>query len=130
MKVQHTINADLQALASLQDLLEPVLEGFSSDEIGQVVLAVHELCVNIITHGYAHHAGTIQLEFSRERNGVQIQIIDDAPVVYNAPDVVVPPDPLDLPEGGWGLYIIHQVMDRFEHQRLHGKNHWHLYKNM
>lgn len=130
MKSKHTIKAELQALESLESILQPLLTDTTSEVQGQILLALHELCVNIIKHGYGDVSGDIVLELERKQNMLYINLIDRAPNQYADPDVIVPPNPLDLPESGWGMYIITQVMDSMHYEHHGQQNLWYLEKRL
>jgi len=104
-------------------------------ELYQVQLAVSELVTNIVTHAYGGAAdGTIEFSAAHGDDRVTIDVYDtgqpfaDVDVAGRVPDA--PPDPDDLLEGGYGLFIIGQTMDVMTHTReADARNHWHLEKH-
>jgi serine/threonine-protein kinase RsbW len=98
--------------------------------IYQVELAVHETCTNIIEHSYAHSTGRVKIRFT----------IEDAPrrLVVDLFDTGIPFDSTRLQKieidetkpRGYGLYLIHQLMDKVTYFGEPGKNHWCLEKNL
>ena len=130
MKSNFTLSTDYAELARLEDEFAVFLPGDQNEVRGQVVLAVHELCVNIINHGYQGEMGEIRFKVNLDNDVLSIEMEDDATGVYTPPDILTPPDPLDLPESGWGMYIIAQVMDRFDYRRVSEGNHWQMQKQL
>ena len=123
-----TINATFDALMELEPFINAVAYPASRHVRGQIILAVHELCANIIEHAYAGVAGTIALEGDSEATTLQFSIYDHAPNAYRHTEISLP-EPLDLPEGGWGLAILYSVFERIEYERLDSGNHWMLFKS-
>jgi anti-sigma regulatory factor (Ser/Thr protein kinase) len=66
----------------------------------------------------------------RSSDRIQFTIHDTGSQAYSSPTFVEPPDPESLPESGWGIYIVHQVMDRVEYRRLSSGNEWYLEKRL
>jgi serine/threonine-protein kinase RsbW len=131
VKVQTLqLNADAAALEKLGPFIEAL--GVSRDRTfkTRLRLAIHELCINIIQHAYAGANGTIAIEAVYESCTLTITVTDSAPNAYAPPREIALPDPFSLPEGGWGIYIIHQIMDEVRYERLESGNRWHLIKNM
>ncbi|HLU09532.1 MAG TPA: SpoIIE family protein phosphatase [Oceanobacillus sp.] len=110
----------------ITELTAPVPEKIQS----QIILALHELCINIVSHAYAGAEGEIQIEAVRYSDRIQFTIHDTGPHAYILTNSVDAPDPANLPEGGWGIYILHQVMDRVEYRRLSASNEWYLEKRL
>ncbi|MBN1681362.1 MAG: ATP-binding protein [Anaerolineae bacterium] len=130
MRKTLTIAARFEELAKITPVIESMITAELSQVRDQVVLAVHELCVNVVQHGYAGVEGLIALEAERQGRTLTVSITDGAPNAYSPPDEIVPPDPMMLPESGWGIYILHQVMDQVHYQRLPSGNQWILVKEI
>ncbi len=91
-------------------------------------LAVYETCTNIVQHAYHDYAGRIDLELSLEKQPQRL-IIDlyDTGRSFNMS--AVPQPNLEFPqEHGYGLFLVHQLMDDVSYQPESGKNHWRLIK--
>jgi len=84
-------------------------------------LAVDEVCVNIIRHGYAGGSNLpIHLRFEADDTGATLQISDEAP--HFSPSDAPTPD-LDAgweqrPVGGLGWHLVSQLMDEVRHEPL------------
>lgn len=130
MEAKLTLKADYRDLADIPSFLGPLLQVTNSREQSQVALAVHELCMNIIQHGFSGESGSITLQAVLSQTRLELNIEDDAPNQYPSTQEIAPPDPGDLPESGWGMYIVYQIMDEVHYQRLTTGNRWHLVKNL
>ena len=124
-----TIPATFQALERVTDYLMQVVGQLDKETRSTIVLAVHELCMNIVQHAYAGESGVIELHARYDRRQLEIRIFDQGSHGYRHPEAIVPPNVNDYPESGWGIYIVHQVMYVVEYQRTNGQNQWYLVKN-
>jgi serine/threonine-protein kinase RsbW len=93
-------------------------------------LAVHELLVNIVEHAYMGEPGQIDLTITYTSIDLSIVIADQAKTAFVMPDQIDAPDPADLPEGGMGMFIIHQAFDVVKYERLELGNQWTLVKTL
>ena len=125
-----TLPANFEALAGLKPFVARLVEPAPEKTLSQIILAVHELCTNIIEHAYAGVDGEIRIEAVRVAEQLQFTIRDTGLHAYASPNFVTPPDPASLPESGWGIYILHQVMDKVEYRRLSAGNEWYLEKRL
>ena len=125
MRKDLTIDASFPALVALDAFVEEMLADHSRENRARIKLAVHELCVNIIQHGYAGSPGQIYVESFLHQNHLTIAVRDDAPNAYPSNEVL-PPNPSDLPESGWGMFIVMKVMDELHYQRLASGNLWRM----
>ncbi len=93
----------------------------------EVVLA--EVLNNIAEHSYCDRpAGQIAMNLELSGDGVKFLIVDDGNVMPN----LTPPDPelpkidvevSDLPEGGFGWYLIRTLTTDLEYARVGSHNH-------
>jgi serine/threonine-protein kinase RsbW len=98
--------------------------------IYQVELAVHEACSNIIEHAYVGSSGRVKIQLT----------IEEAPrrLIVDLFDTGIPFDTTRLQKleigepksRGYGLYLIHQLMDKVTYLGEPGRNHWCLEKNL
>jgi len=84
--------------------------------IDDLALAVTEVCTNVVRHGYQGKAsGDIELELTLEGGAVRVCILDTA-APYQPP--TRPQEPTgELAEGGYGLALIHNVVDHVHYER-------------
>ena len=111
---------------SLPDLPSPPA---SDDFVYLVELAVSEICTNIIQHAYLVANGQIRGSLTPLANGIQIDLYDDGES-FDPTTVPTPTTQVNNPnEGGYGLHIVRQIMDRVLYQANTPKgNHWRLIK--
>lgn len=130
MHKQLTVPATFDTLIALVPFIEAVAAPASPPLRARLQLAVHELCANIVRHGYAGLPGEIELTAERRGTTLIVSIRDQAPNAYVPPDRVAMPDPFALPEGGWGMPIVYQVMDEVHYERLAAGNRWTLARTL
>ena len=132
----HTTSLDLPASYEFLNVISTTVAlllgraGDISDPATQtynVQLAIQEVCTNIVDHAYAHMPdGRISLEFELLRHLLVIEIRDTGQSFD--PDSIPAPD---LEEGqihGYGLFLIHALMDKVEYYRQANQNVWRLSK--
>lgn len=93
-------------------------------------LAIQELSVNITTHAYAVCPGRIRMSAVLSHPLQQLTImLHDTGVSFNPTEV---PDPAlgELQEHGYGLFLVHQLIDEVEYIPTAGENIWKLIKNL
>lgn len=135
--VEFAFPADLQALESISQKVTQVCRSLPNlppppagdDFVYLVELAVSEICTNIIQHSYRMASGEIRGSLTPLTGGIQIDLYDDGesfdPAIIPDPS----PEPDSLNEGGYGLHIVRQIMDRVIYQANTSKgNHWRLIK--
>lgn len=96
----------------------------------QIRLAAHEVCTNIINHAYAGLDGQIRLAFSVVDSPLRMVVDlwdDGAPF---DPSTVSMPDLNRALTSGYGLFLIHQLMDEVIYESLPEQNHWQLVKKL
>lgn len=103
--------------------------GLGAELAGTVELAVVEAANNVIKHAYLEKPGNkVEVELKREPGRLVIDINDwGRPIPEKAKEAPSAPqfdpkDPAGLQEGGMGLYIIHQIMDRAMRSHNGGRN--------
>jgi serine/threonine-protein kinase RsbW len=94
-------------------------------------LAVSEICTNIIEHAYRMTGGEIRGRLTPLADGIQIDLYDDGES-FDPATVPEPSSCFDaLHEGGYGLHIVRQIMDKVVYQaQTSNGNHWRLVKYM
>jgi len=110
-------HADLSQLTNLRAQFELIFdrEGLFDDLTRKnILLALTELFVNVVKHGCAPVNSQISYEVHRTETGLQIKISDWGKS-YD-PFSLAPPDISQLPESGYGVYLVRSLMDLFEYQ--------------
>lgn len=120
-------DAITQTLARLSPL------GLAEDETGTVELVLAEALNNVVEHALAETGGDKRVEItaSHDSRGLELTIIDEG---AKMPDGVAPrPRPPqvdvelpDLPEGGFGWFMIHTLAQEVRYVRQDGRNHLRL----
>lgn len=100
--------------------------GFEAAPAGRVALVCAEALNNVVEHGqHAEGAGELRLEFSSGRR-CRLRIADrGSPVpasVFRKPTPPVIEGKVGLPEGGFGLSIIHSLSDEVRYMRRGQEN--------
>ena len=98
-------------------------------------LAVSEALTNIIRHGYAMRDDQpIRLEVRHAGTTLELLVEDEAPVAFSLQDVPLPRLDVEripeLPEGGWGVYLMRQAVDELTQERAGRRNRLRLKKRL
>jgi sigma-B regulation protein RsbU (phosphoserine phosphatase) len=135
--LEFALPADLQTLESISHQVTQLCRSLpglppppaGDDFVYLVELAVSEICTNIIQHAYRRTGGEIRGSLTRLPNGIQIDLYDDGES-FDPSSVPEPSTQANsLNEGGYGLHIVRQIMDRALYQANTPKgNHWRLIK--
>lgn len=96
--------------------------------IYNIELAVHEALANIVEHAYAGLSGRIEVTFTLVQDPRQLIVeLGDNGRSFDL-STVSKPD-LDQPHtSGYGLFLVHQLMDKVEYFPDPGNNRWQLTK--
>ncbi len=117
----ETISAILSTMEDIPDH-EQVVYG--------VQLAVHEACANIVEHAYGedHPEGRIHVTFNIADSPRRLLIeLFDTGVSFNESQAK-PPDLNEPQVGGYGLFLIHQLMDEVHYEARQDGNYLRLTK--
>jgi len=124
------ISPDLQEVRSaglfVRDSAEKLL---SEVDAGQMELCVVEVLTNIVKHGHEDSNGQtveIQIEVIVDDAEITVSVRDNGPGIPEENlKAQLEFDPLDiesLPEGGMGLYIVSEFVDRMNYESIEGRN--------
>lgn len=128
MNTVWQVSATLEAVSAFSKDFSDFIVEQQIAEPDPLTLALHELCVNIVEHAYAGQSGMIQIGLSRNAGNLILILTDHGPNMYTNKQPPSMPNPLDLPEGGWGLFLLFEIMDNVDYSRKGGKNIWKLTK--
>lgn len=102
-------------------------QGLSDVEVGSVELVLAEALNNIVEHAYADRCGNIELRIMQHECGMAFKILDEGKPMPNgaapigmAPAVEVPAE--DLPEGGFGWFLIRELAKDLTYERKDARN--------
>jgi anti-sigma regulatory factor (Ser/Thr protein kinase) len=118
-------NVDM-ARAALQGICAACF-GTDTESAADITMAVNEAMNNAVEH---IGSTTIKLEISWDSDGLRVFVISGGPrfdPVVAAADLDQE-DMLERDEGGYGLYLIRELVDRFEYEYRDLRNIWKLTK--
>ena len=110
------MKSDPEELQEVRRWLHEVGEatGLGEEAIFQMKVAVSEACTNIIRHAYlGDHAKPIWLRAQQKGDGVELEIRDFGRPFD--PSLVRAPDLEGAHEGGYGVFLMHNLMDHVEY---------------
>lgn len=87
----------------------------SKAEVAEIQLVLQEACINSIRHGQSDLVGVLKIVFEISPEQLVIEVHDRGRGFD--PESVPVPIAESLQEGGYGVYIIQQSMDRVEARR-------------
>lgn len=125
--LNYSIESNLSEVRKLTN----ILHGFCSEHnlsetlTGQLELILVEAVNNVIEHAYQNKNGfPINTSFEVNPTEVTITIKDEgiaaATAIHKSTRSM--PDINELPEGGWGIALIHSLADNVEHFRKNDSN--------
>lgn len=100
----------------------------SDEKITNVQIVLSEVMNNIIEHGFKSEGiGLIEVEIFITADGITVRLCDDG-IEFTPPEASQSPlldkDNLDdLPEGGFGWFLIKEITSSIELKRRENKNH-------
>ena len=114
-----------QALFQLEERLKPL--GMDAEDNGTTQIVVAEALNNIVEHAYAKKDGIIVVEAQVESRGLGFRIIDNGSGMPDGQLPMgelneIPPETQDLPEGGFGWFLIHELTYELKYERQEGRN--------
>ena len=122
-----TIKSDLTEFRRLTDAITDFgrTSDLSGDSINDINLAVEEVVNNIIDYGYddgKEHDIDVRIELKGRE--IILEISDEGkafdPSKMPDPDMNKPLE--ERPEGGLGIFLAHNLMDKIEYRREHNRN--------
>lgn len=123
--VELVIPADLALLPAVRALFRSLLDAcpegrLSSKDRTRLLLVVHEACLNAVRHAEPGNPGArVRVVFRPGPEDLVVEVRDRGPGFD--PDAVPIPDPLALPEGGLGVFIMRETMDSVATRREAGE---------
>lgn len=134
---REKITIELRSDPEDSGVLSAALEAFL-DELGiaqnvkyDILIASDEVFANIYMHGYEKRTdGRIEFSAQAEGDAITIEFIDHAPRGFpSGRDISLPADVFDS-DGGFGLFIIHKLMDEVRVSRAGSANRLVMKKNI
>ena len=127
LKRSITLPSDVQTIPQLQTFVEGVGEELNIDPsmVMSLNLALEEAVVNVMNYAYPPEIGG-DVTIEAEANDVRLKftIIDSGapfdPTAVNDADTTLSTE--ERPIGGLGIYLVRQIMDSINYERIDGKN--------
>lgn len=135
MNSQLRLYCDTAQLSDLRQFLESILKVTPLSEIEQhqVILAVEEICANLIIHSHdCNSKEFIDLNVISSKSLIVFEILDFGKgfniLEYREPEIseVIK----SKRKGGLGIILVKRIMDKIEFESLENKNICRLYKNL
>jgi anti-sigma regulatory factor (Ser/Thr protein kinase) len=114
------IPAELDRVADVRAIVREVATANDArpDCLDDLIQAVDEATTNVIVHGYAGTAGSIDVDVVRQGEDIVVTIEDEAPSFD--PSTTPEPDLTVSPErrrpGGMGVHLMRAALDRIDHR--------------
>ena len=114
-----------RALRQLEARLAPL--SLNAEEKGTLQIVLAEALNNIVQHAYDGGAGVVEVEVTRGETGLVFSVVDRGKEMPEGevplgriPDY--PTDAEEMPEGGFGWFLIHDLTRELTYQRIDGRN--------
>ena len=103
-----------------------LFDGSSESLLSSAEIVLAEVLNNIVEHAYATRAGDIRIILTRTETGLVCKVMDSGAAL---PGLCLPKgdfQPLgqtaELPEGGFGWFLIRRLVTELTYQRIDGEN--------
>lgn len=128
MKYKYKVGCSIENLKGVRDFVRVSLSkhGVSDLDISEVVLAIDEMCSNLMIH--AHHCNPDEMfelhVIADKGEPLVFEIIDDGSVFdinrFHEPELgnIIH----EKRKGGLGIRLVKSIMDRIEYEQADGKN--------
>lgn len=122
-----SITNDLSHLAQVNDFVKNIGDelNFAPSDTQNLKLAIEEAVVNVINYAYpAGEKGEIDIEATATATALRFKITDNgvAFAPTDAPDVDTSLTAEERQIGGLGIFLVRQLMDTINYERIDGKN--------
>ncbi len=99
----------------------------SEEEGGTVELVLAEAMNNVVEHAYRDGSGVIELRVANSADGLFCEVLDDGKGMSGlpagtGPELEPPPPTDDMPEGGFGWFLIRSLARDLHYAREDGRN--------
>lgn len=127
-RIKLIIDSSLENVSLIGSAVNKIcsLIPLSKLEAYQTELCVVEACNNVIEHAYQYASNhEVEVVVSVHMDRIVFEICDTGRALKRQPKAALEFDPDDLqslPEGGMGLYIMNNFMDKVAYQSVDGKN--------
>ena len=131
-----TLNCDLARVPELNDFIFSIGEKLKLDPavIGQVQLAVEEAVVNVMNYAYPDRGkrGFVTVKAMSDGHELRFVVIDSGipfdPTAKEKADTTLSLE--ERPIGGLGIYLVRELMDSINYERVDNRNILMMIKNI
>jgi len=124
------INYKVKAKVDLIDeMINPIISSLEENKadhktLYQMNLVLEELLVNVANYAYAPNDGDVEICYEIKNKELEVVIIDKGkpfnPLEHSDPDLKAPVE--DRKIGGLGIYLVKNLVDDIQYQRVENKN--------
>lgn len=126
LKDKLSVKAELDSLDVVQIFIEELLKEACCPKkiIGQVILAVEEVFVNIASYSYESGEGNCDIDVMVTDNKLNV-IVSDTGKLFNPlerenPDITLSAEEREI--GGLGIFMVKKIMNSVDYEYSDGKN--------
>lgn len=130
-----TLNCDIKRIPELNDFIGSIAQklGMGPMVTGQVQLAVEEAVVNVMNYAYPDgKSGFVTIKAMSDGHELRLVVIDSGiafdPTGKEKADVTLSVE--DRPIGGLGIFLVRELMDSINYERVDGRNILTMMKNI
>jgi len=130
-----TLPNDIETIPQLNEFIDTIAEGIGLDMslTMSLNLAIEEAVVNVMDYAYpVGEKGDVEIEVVADDNWLTFTISDSGvafdPTTKEDADTTLSAE--ERPIGGLGIFLVRQLMDTIQYERVNGKNVLTLRKKM
>lgn len=120
MIISSTLDEIPKIRTFVREFCKSIIPPLPEDRLDDLDLAIQEAVSNIVRHAYQNrNDGTIQATITRTPQGILIELKDRGVAFSQGSKPLFNPDTDNIEEktGGFGRYIIQQIMDEVSYER-------------
>jgi serine/threonine-protein kinase RsbW len=132
----YKVNCLPKNLKAIRDFVASVLRNIplSEIEVNQLVLAVDEVCTNLMVHVHQYNPNEfIEISITHFPEAIQFEIIDRTATAFDLSQykfIGLTAIVQERRKGGLGLLLVHKIMDKVEVQQDNAQSTWRLMKSL
>lgn len=122
-----TVQNDVKQVTLVNEFVKNVAQrtGYSPEQVSSIQLAIEEAVVNVMNYAYPEgETGEVEIQAAASADLLRFKVIDSgmpfAPT--DAPDVDTSLSAEERQIGGLGIFLVRQMMDVINYERIDGKN--------
>jgi anti-sigma regulatory factor (Ser/Thr protein kinase) len=123
--IEREFDSSWEALDAVTALVHTNTAAYGSDLTDRLELATSELVTNILKHAYKNGRGKVNVSLALTHTHITLLLCDQG--IHFNPDDIPEPSFGELVEGGYGLYIVRQLVEDTTYTRKGDWNVWRLH---